>query len=236
MHVSTTTKTLASLNSMFSAQGRSEAMATLSNLATSNGIALNQQRGQTQKRVAFVLDYSGSMSGSKIRSALENLTSIVDNHIHEQDSVAIVHFTSDVVVDLSLIKKKGNVDAIRSTIASLNRPSGSTAMYDAVLRAATILSENATNSDWIIALTDGEDNSSSLTPLQLIDKLKNSYRQANVIIIGVGSDVQHETLSSIAAATPKGTFVFASGDKQSIDDAFGAALSVIEAGQIIIED
>jgi hypothetical protein len=92
-------------------------------------------------------------------------------------------------------------------------------------------------SDWIIALTDGEDNNSTMTGEALIRMLSNPiHNMANVIVIGIGGDVKAEVLASISRSTPKGVYIFANDDKTSIDQAFGEVISLIEGGQIIVED
>jgi hypothetical protein len=47
--------------------------------------------------------------------------------------------------------------------------------------------------------------------------------------------VQTESLQQLAQASEKGMYFFASGDKKSIDEAFGKAIQVIQ-GQLIVED
>jgi hypothetical protein len=86
-------------------------------------------------------------------------------------------------------------------------------------------------------LTDGEDNSSTCSVGDLQHFLSNPANcTANVIVIGIGSDVRADILEAIAKSTQKGVYIFAKGDKSSIDDAFGEVISVIEGGQVIVED
>jgi hypothetical protein len=124
-------------------------------------------------------------------------------------------------------------------ISDLQRPTGATALYDAIITAAKTLrtSYNPEVSDWIIALTDGEDNRSSASVDVLTKMLANPiHNLANVIMMGIGGDVMPDIVEQIAQSTQKGVFIFANGDKTSIDHAFEEVITVIEGGQIIVED
>lgn len=103
---------------------------------------------------------------------------------------------------------------------------GSTAMNDAINKAMDALSTLPTTSDWIITLTDGEDNSSSLKHNALVEKLKKSH--VNLIMIGVGRDVLTNELQQLAACTKKGLYIGASGDAKGINEAFTKAVAVIQ--------
>ena len=62
-------------------------------------------------------------------------------------------------------------------------------MYKALSRSVGLLSDtDHTNNDWIIALTDGEDNSSQEITA---DSLMNEFGRTDIglIIIGVGADI-----------------------------------------------
>lgn len=187
------------------------------------------------KRVVFAIDYSGSMSGTKIRSARENLEMIFNKHIHSDDSISIITFNERVTTILPLTMKRGNEETITNDINRLTSPNGSTAFYDAVHRSLMMLksSTSFTSNDWIIALTDGDDNSSMYSRDTLIRDIAAST--VGVIVVGIGSDVQTELLTQVAKASKKGEYVFAQGDKKSIDDAFGQVAEIIQS-QIILED
>jgi phage FluMu protein gp41 len=123
MHTATTTKTLGILHRMFLARQLLQQAQQVTKLAETNNLHISQSAGSKQgvynlnKRVAFVLDYSGSMSGSKIRTAVENINSIVGDRINELDSVMIVHFTEVVHVDFTLSLKKGNEEQLKTIIS-----------------------------------------------------------------------------------------------------------------------
>jgi Mg-chelatase subunit ChlD len=88
-------------------------------LSSANNLQITQSGAtvSTVKRVAFVLDYSGSMSGTKIRTAIENINSIVTDHIQELDSVMIIHFNERIHVDVPLCQKLDQEPRLRSIIS-----------------------------------------------------------------------------------------------------------------------
>ena len=52
-----------------------------------------------------------------------------------------------------------------SQINALTGPNGGTAFYDSLYEASSRLKNSSGSSDWIVALTDGEDNASNKTSL-----------------------------------------------------------------------
>ena len=154
-------------------------------------------------KVIFALDYSGSMSGNKIRSAVENIKNIFDNYIDENDYISVVTFNGFVMTNLPLTIKRDNEISIGSTISSLIHPNGGTAFYLAIDETMNMLEGNHTQNDWIVALTDGEDNcSKSGQKEKIIKRLSSSDN--GLVIIGVGQDVQTNILEEIAHSSIKG--------------------------------
>ena len=69
---------------------------------------------------------AGSMSGSKIRSAIENVQNIFQDHIQGHDSIMVMTFNGKVNTDIPMSLKSGKEHSITSKIATLIRPSGGT--------------------------------------------------------------------------------------------------------------
>lgn len=163
------------------------------------------------------------MSGSKIRSAIENVENIFQNHIQGQDSIMVMTFNGNAVTEIAMSLKSGNEEKIANKIASLVRPSGGTgercflylypiitirskllaylhmlpALYSAVDICLKFLrSTRGATDDWIVALTDGDDNCSAHITAETV---KANLRSASVglVIIGIGNDVQAEVRSEI---------------------------------------
>ena len=79
-----------------------------------------------------------------------------------------------------------------------------TALYKALSRSISLLSgTDHSNNDWIIALTDGEDNSSQEIT---VDSVMNELGRTDIglIIIGVGADIQ----PSVSIYTPLLSFSY----------------------------
>ena len=70
--------------------------------------------------------HQGSMSGPKIRSAIENVQAILANRINDNDYVAVTVFSQTVHTVIPLTVKGGSEASIRSRIAALTSPSGGT--------------------------------------------------------------------------------------------------------------
>ena len=107
-----------------------------------------------------------------------------------------------------------------------------TCLVDAVNVALQSLNTNKSSSDWVIVLTDGEDNGSSIKINDLTAIIAASH--ANIIIIGVGADVPVAVLEGLAKSSPNGLYISASGDSQGINDAFDKVIAVIQ-GQVVLE-
>ena len=69
---------------------------------------------------------AGSMSGSKIRSAIENVQNIFQNHIQGHDSIMVMTFNGKVNTDIPMSLKSGKEQCISSKIVTLNSPNGGT--------------------------------------------------------------------------------------------------------------
>lgn len=111
-----------------------------------------------EKDVVFVVDYSGSMSGGKMRRAREGIKSVVQQQLKMHDRVAIVKFSSDVTLVQDLQRKGSHVFA---AVDSLTMPQGQTALWDAIGTALQQFGDSREREPWVVVVTDGADNSSS---------------------------------------------------------------------------
>lgn len=238
MHSATVTKVLRSLRDMFTAQQRLLDADQVLNLAKANGFNILGGAGGSgsmasgPKRVAFCVDYSGSMSGSKIRSAMDNVQSVFRDHIKDSDFCMLIHFSHIVNIDFPLLQKGPNVTTMSSKIAELTSPNGTTAFRDAVVIAIDAFKTSPAN-DWIVALTDGEDNASKVSQESLKQRLRDA--KCNLIVIGVGHDVHAAELQALTKSSKKGVYISADGNKDSITEAFGKVAALIQ-GQVILEE
>lgn len=162
----------------------------------------------SKKYVYFVIDYSGSMDGVRIRSAVQGALEIYATIINPQDYVGIIIFNSSIRKIQELINVQNNDDAIRRNLKGLRYPTSTTAFYDALGMSLEEMAGIVGNEQkWIISLTDGLDNASrrygirSKEPnlLQRLFKqgdnsvqyfIKKNLLNVNLIIVGIGQELE----------------------------------------------
>ncbi|MFX1482307.1 MAG: cache domain-containing protein [Promethearchaeota archaeon] len=166
-----------------------------------------------KKSVTFVIDYSGSMQAqNRIRAAVKGALEIFQNQVNPQDAVSVIVFNSSYRELLPLTAKgerEGEDNPIVRTLTSLKYPNYATAFYDALGRALEELEKiESSEHRWVIALTDGQDNSSKKYSLDVLegiltekDRLKRKrpltiegfirdhHLDVNLLIIGVGQEL-----------------------------------------------
>ena len=167
-----------------------------------------------KKSVTFVIDYSGSMQAQqRIKAAVTGAREILRSQVNPQDAVSIIIFNTTYreVLPLTL---KGEYSEDESPVVraldALKYPNYATAFYDALGRALEELNKiESSEHRWIIALSDGQDNSSktySLDALEGIftqnDRMKkrrkltiegfirDNHLDVNLIVIGVGEELK----------------------------------------------
>lgn len=197
-----------------------------------------KDRGNTKagpKDIALVLDYSGSMSGGKHRASMKNLKQVYRDFCNEKDSLMLIHFSNSVMVDFSLMPKTGNEKLMERAFDNLDMPGGQTAFYDAVDEARRQLakSTNAGHSQWIIALTDGDDNKSSMSKSTLIRNLEGS-KLKGLFIIAVGRSINVHQIEDIPKAVGGDSMLVTAEDTSAIDEAFNKVKDLI-GGQFRLE-
>ena len=247
MHIGTTNSILSRLKKLYTKYALTDGADLIMKMANDHDFHLDGASGgggggdgvASTKRVVFCIDYSGSMSGMKIRSAVSNLENIVQQYIFGQDSVMFLTFNNILTTVLPMTTKELNEQKITDQIKTMTSPNNGTALYDAIKFAIQTLTQNPSGSthvtsDWVVALTDGEDNQSSCKLPVLVDYIRQ-HSSIGVIIVGIGEDVQESILSQIAQAAKKGKYIFAKADQNSIKEAFGEVATMIQS-QVVMED
>jgi von Willebrand factor type A domain-containing protein/PKD domain-containing protein len=162
------------------------------------------------KSVSLVLDASGSMQGAGnagAKAGAKAFVNLMDSSIG--DEAAVIWFTSAVNVRLGMTDDKQDLlTAIESLPAS-----GATAVWDGGYYGLQEIISSANNScRAMILLTDGGDNSSTRTPVNIID-LANEHK-IRVFTIGLGGVAPWE-LQQIAVQTG-GEYFHAPGASQLV--------------------
>eukprot|EP00762_Andalucia_godoyi_P006870 ANDGO_00932.mRNA.1 hypothetical protein (macronuclear) len=185
---------------------------------------------QNAKDIVFVLDTSGSMSGNRILDAQKNMHNIYSNLVTSSDRVSLITFSSHPVVVFPLHLKGGFVDEQMSRVQST---SGSTAFFDALEQAIGMLSSSSLGIRdlWIVALTDGEDNSSKADCDSIC--ISASKASCNIIIVSVGNLSTKPQLEKLCGATPKGLYIEQASNLTQSD--WSKTVEVHIAGNMVVE-
>lgn len=168
-----------------------------------------------KKSVTFVIDYSGSMQAQqRIKAAVKGAKEILHSQVNPQDAVSIIIFNSTYREILPLTIKGNRSDdesKIVKALDSLKYPNYATAFYDALGRALEELNKiESSEHRWVIALTDGQDNSSDTysldalegiftekdrikrnRPLTIEGFIRDKHLDVNLIVIGVGQELSN---------------------------------------------
>ncbi|KAJ3602961.1 hypothetical protein NHX12_030705 [Muraenolepis orangiensis] len=156
------------------------------------------------KNVVFVIDRSGSMSGTKIQQTREAMLAILQD-LHHEDHFGLIQFDNNVLQWKDSLTKATteNVKEAMMYVMTI-RHKGSTNINEAVLRAVDMLRKDRhvlteTRVDMIILLTDGMPNSgeSSLPRIQQ-NVLRAIRGNMSLFCLGFGNNVDYAFLDVMA--------------------------------------
>jgi len=124
--------------------------------------------------VVVVVDTSGSMSGTKLPSVQNTLTTYI-NSLGPKGRIALIDFDSEIRPPVVVEGTPAGRDRGIQFVSSL-RANGGTRLYDAALFARNWLRENrrADAINAVLILTDGEDSGSQIN----LDRLSQELRQS----------------------------------------------------------
>ena len=143
------------------------------------------------KAIVFTLDTSGSMAGMRLQTCKSSLQMIVRDHSDANGMLGLVTFSGDVTVRVQLNHvKQLQTDGLHAT--------GRTAFYDAMNTSLDMLSavDSSKYVPWLVALTDGDDNSSKADPAAVLRRIKRL--DVNLALITVG-ELSAETMGAVRA-------------------------------------
>ncbi len=203
-----------------------------------------------KKSVIFVIDYSGSMRAQdRIEAAVSGAKEILASQVNPQDSVSIIVFNSTYQQLLPLTVKgdyKNDRDSpIWRALDSLRHPNYATAFYDALGKAIEDLDLiESSEHRWIIALTDGQDNSSERFSLDLLKGIKTAkdrqkrkkpltiegfirdrHLDVNLIIIGVGEELKSPIEANVKSEK--------TGRRMTFEELLDSVCETIPQGQYV---
>jgi Mg-chelatase subunit ChlD len=193
-----------------------------------------------KKDIVFVIDLSGSMrEHGKMKAAKNGALEVFDIAINNADQVAILGFHSELQYILPLTNKGQSSEIIRNKIQNIEETPYQTMFYDAVAEGIQIIMNTPTDRQkWVIALTDGFDNCSvKYHPENLTTFIKNLAQPINLILIGVGPELQQvaNDFIKIVKSTPKGKYIpiyAAKNVAQQIEKAFQQVQQIMAFSEI----
>jgi len=161
-----------------------------------------------KKAVCVVLlDRSGSMSGGKMKAAVEGVNLFIDQ-MNPEDQIIVVAF-NDRIIELQPAGKVGEVgESLRAQVSNLYAEGG-TALYGAVIyaieRVEGLRAEYGDERLYgIVLLSDGKNEmSGGPSPMDMLNRLPSGTEAAatKIFTIAYGDDADVELLQTIANRT-----------------------------------
>lgn len=166
--------------------------------------AIGEQWGDVEKPpdVCLVIDVSGSMDSSdKLPKVKAGVLEFLDRFTSPGTMVAAIPFNSSARIEISLVPLRTNRRDIERAVARLSA-GGQTALFDAVLLAIDELERRGDSShiQAVIALTDGQENSSIAHLSTVLQKLQ---ARGDLVFYGIayGRNADRQALEAMALAT-----------------------------------
>jgi len=122
--------------------------------------------------VFFLVDVSSSMDGDRLNEAKRAITEVHQGGLQDEDRMALITFDTKAFFKLKprangQLARQGEIAPLLGRIFAR----GATALYDALWLALEQL-EDVTRPTQFLVLTDGEDNSSTHTLAQVLERAK----------------------------------------------------------------
>jgi Mg-chelatase subunit ChlD/HAMP domain-containing protein len=191
-----------------------------------------------RKTVIFVLDSSGSMAGERMAAAKKGAMNLFNRKVYDTDMVSLIEFFSESNVVLPPMTK---AEAKKKFQMALHKvyADGMTAMYDALGDALTLISKSQDPhmSYWIVALTDGEDNSSFRFNKKSVCSTRDTIPQdVTIVMISVGDAVMRSDLEELCGANGTYIVVGQEGDAKigrEIQKAYKEVEDIFESSEVV---
>ena len=149
--------------------------------------------------VTLVLDASGSMRDGNRVDIARSAAEAIRQSLRPQDRLAVVHFTDDVVDDLTVAHASSDAGSVQQSIQQL-RPRGSTnvqaGLNQGVRLADRIRQERPEAYNYIILMSDGVANVDATDPFAILESAydRNALNPLRLITIGVGINNYNDVL------------------------------------------
>jgi Ca-activated chloride channel family protein len=166
----------------------------------------------------LIIDRSGSMIGAG-ETASEAAGIDFVNNLPIGTSVALIEFASSPTTSVGFTTDKTTV----TNAITAGTVDGSTAIYDAIKSGVDLLN-TVTGRKLLVALTDGEDNSSDISVEGVIKAVNAGGLSANTVTLDTGGSIDTTPMQNIASQTG-GTY-FATTNGTDLTAAFLDAIAV----------
>ncbi len=197
-----------------------------------------------KKDVIFIIDQSGSMhEWGKMEAARMGSLGVFNETINIGDRIAIIGFHSNTITHLDLTEKKGGITDTVGIFNELKAMPYNTKLYDSIAHGINLLINSPPikgqeRQQWIVTLTDGEDNESKkYNPKKIANLIKTISPPLNFVLIGIGPELRkyHKKMTDMVAATPRGKYITiysAKNVKKRIENAFQTVKEIMVASEI----
>ncbi|ORY49937.1 vWA-like protein [Rhizoclosmatium globosum] len=202
---------------------------------------LQEEKVSAKKNITFVLDTSGSMSGTFIRTCRTSIKSIINDNCSVDDTISLIKFDHRFQPVFTNATKKNDLQRMMYQIDHNTEAEGGTAFYDAVAYALEDLSPapKSKGDKWIISLTDGEDGSpNKIKSLQYIQNVLHQNKDIGLIVITVGALRTEAEIQKMVsyAGDKKGMLIRSEANSGGIKEAFGKAVKIMAGrGNVNVE-
>lgn len=155
--------------------------------------------------IAFVVDLSGSMYGTKLTTTKTAINSFIDV-LEDTDKAALISFTSDAVMRCDMTNDK---EALKSAVTNMSAD-GLTSIYKGIGKAIDIFESSELGGyKMMVVFTDGYDEPST-TYETYYKTLVERARTAGITIYSVGISTIDEVLLTQVAESTGGKYYYAS--------------------------
>jgi Ca-activated chloride channel family protein len=163
------------------------------------------QYTKRKTNVYLVVDTSGSMEGEKLEATQAALREFLAQIRGDEERVGLIEFSGQVNNIDPLDELGNNRQQLERTIDALEA-GGNTALLDAVMAAYRRLQQldDPERINAIVAMTDGQENASTLSLTQLRQEIERGNRQGVPVVIfaiAFGEDADYDVLESLASAS-----------------------------------
>ena len=136
--------------------------------------------------LGIVLDTSGSMEGEKMRAARAALDRFLYDLLGPDDEVFLYRFSYRPRLVHGWTRDR---DRLSRALGGI-RPTGGTALYDAVAEAVSLAEEGRHRKKAVVIISDGNDTNSETDP----QRLRRRLREADVLVYAIGIDGETPSL------------------------------------------